>query len=60
MVMSDGPVMFDCEAASLFLYDESKNTLWTKYFSGPFKKLIEIPVSFKNVKTHVRFSWKNC
>jgi len=34
MVMSDGPKMFDCERVTLFLYDKSKEELWSKVVSG--------------------------
>merc|ERR1719204_2166541 len=51
MVMQKGPEMFNCVGASLFLYDKSRNTLWSKVISG-HDEMIEIPV-----KDHGLTSW---
>jgi len=51
MVMHKGPEMFNCEGASLFLYDETRTTLWTKVIAG-HHQMIEIPV-----RDHGLTSW---
>lgn len=51
LVMGKGPEVFECEAASLFVYDPEAQILWTKVSSTGH--LIQVPIDQKSVVTHV-------
>jgi len=51
LVMGKGPEVFECEAASLFVFDPDRRVLWTKVSSTGH--MIEVPEDKPSVVTHV-------
>jgi len=51
LVMGKGPEVFECEAASLFVYDPEAQILWTKVSSTGH--LIQVDIDQPSIVTHV-------
>lgn len=41
MVMSHGPKLFHCERATLFVYDKSRDEIWSKFVFGLDKAIVQ-------------------